>query len=87
MAKSFIGLLVGIALDEGKINSVNDPVGNYLPQYKNNPELTIKHLLTMSSGINFDESYKSPFGHMAKAYYGTDIKKLNENYNVTKRLE
>lgn len=83
MAKSFIGLLVGIALDEGKINSVNDPVGNYLPQYKDNPELTIKHLLTMSSGIDFDESYKSPFGHMAKAYYGTDIKKLNENYKVT----
>ncbi|MCB9360640.1 MAG: serine hydrolase [Flavobacteriales bacterium] len=83
MAKSFIGLLIGIALDEGKINSVNDPVGNYLPQYKDNPELTIKHLLTMSSGIDFDESYKSPFGHMAKAYYGTDIKKLNENYKVT----
>ncbi|TXB67244.1 serine hydrolase [Vicingus serpentipes] len=83
MAKSFIGLLVGIALDEGKINSVNDPIGNYLPQYKDNPELTIKHLLTMSSGIDFDESYKSPFGHMAKAYYGTDIKKLNENYKVT----
>jgi len=43
----------------------------------------IKHLLTMSSGINFDESYKSPFGHMAKAYYGSDIKKLNEDYTVT----
>lgn len=83
MAKSFTGLLVGIALDEGKINSVDDPVGNYLPQYKDYPELTIRHLLTMSSGINFDESYKSPFGHMAKAYYGTDIYQLNENYQVT----
>ena len=83
MAKSFIGLLIGIALDEGKLNSVEDPVANYLPQYKNNPELTIKHLLTMSSGINFDESYSSPFGHMSKAYYGTDIKKLNENYLMT----
>ena len=83
VAKTFIGLLIGIAIDEGKINSVNDPVGNYLPQYNENPELTIKHLLTMSSGINFDESYKSPFGHMAKAYYGTDIEKLNENYSVS----
>ncbi len=83
MAKSFVGLLVGIALDEGKINSVNDPIGNYLPQYKDHPEVTIKDLLTMSSGINFDESYTSPFGHMAKAYYGTDIFELNKKYTVT----
>ncbi|MCB0400970.1 MAG: serine hydrolase [Flavobacteriales bacterium] len=83
MAKSYISLLIGIAVQEGKINSVDDPVGNYLPQYKDHPELTIKDLLTMSSGINFDESYKSPFGHMAKAYYGTDIKALNEEYTVT----
>jgi CubicO group peptidase (beta-lactamase class C family) len=83
VAKTFVGLLIGIALDEGKINSIDDPVANYLPQYKDHPELTIKHLLTMSSGINFDESYKSPFGHMAKAYYGSDIKKLNEDYTVT----
>lgn len=83
VAKTFIGLLIGIAIDEGKINSVEDPVGDYLPKYKDNPELTIKHLLTMSSGINFDESYKSPFGHMAKAYYGTDIENLNKGYSVT----
>ncbi len=83
MAKSYIGMLIGIALDEGKINSIEDPVANYLPQYKDHPELTIKHLLTMSSGINFDESYTSPFGHMAKAYYGKDIEKLNEEYTVT----
>jgi CubicO group peptidase (beta-lactamase class C family) len=84
IAKTFIGLLIGIAIDEGKIKNVDDPVYLYLPQYKNNPELTIKHLLTMSSGINFDENYKNPFGHMAKAYYGTDIKRLNDFYSVTK---
>ncbi|MCC7332104.1 MAG: serine hydrolase [Flavobacteriales bacterium] len=83
MAKSYVGMLIGIALDEGKINSVDDPVMNYLPQYSTHPELTIKHLLTMSSGINFDESYENPFGHMAKAYYGRYIEKLNENYTVT----
>lgn len=83
VAKTFTALLIGIAIDEGKINSVDDAVGDYLPEYKSNPELKIKHLLTMSSGINFDESYQSPFGHMAKAYYGTDLKKLNEPYSVT----
>ncbi|MDF1672532.1 MAG: serine hydrolase [Vicingaceae bacterium] len=83
MAKSYIGLLIGIAIQEGKISSINDPVGNYLPQYKDSPELTIKNLLTMSSGIDFDESYNSPFGHMSKAYYGTDLKELNKDYKVT----
>ena len=83
MAKSYTGLLIGIAIQEGKISNINDPVGDYLPEYKDNPELTIKDLLTMSSGIDFDESYNSPFGHMAKAYYGTDLKELNKDYKVT----
>lgn len=82
VAKTFVALLVGIAIDEGKIKSIHDPVSDYLPEYKNHPELTIKHLLNMSSGINFDEDYKSPFGHMAKAYYGTDLYELNKDYEV-----
>lgn len=83
VAKTFVALLVGIAIDEGKIKSLDEPVGNYLPEYNNHPELKIKHLLNMSSGINFDEDYKSPFGHMAKAYYGTDLYELNSDYQVT----
>ena len=83
VAKTFVALLIGIAIDEGKIKSINDPVSDYLPEYKNHPELRIKHLLNMSSGINFDEDYKSPFGHMAKAYYGTDLYELNKDYEVT----
>lgn len=85
VAKTFTALLIGIAIDEGKINSVDDAVADYLPEYKEHPELKIEHLLTMSSGINFDESYNSPFGHMAKAYYGTDLKKLNTDYTVTEK--
>jgi len=83
VAKTFVALLVGIAIDEGKIKSINTPVSDYLPEYKNHPELRIKHLLNMSSGINFDEDYKSPFGHMAKAYYGTDLYELNKDYVIT----
>ncbi|HLU85990.1 MAG TPA: serine hydrolase [Vicingaceae bacterium] len=83
VAKTFVALLVGIAIDEGKIKSLDESVGNYLPEYNNHPELKIKHLLNMSSGINFDEDYKSPFGHMAKAYYGTDLYELNSDYQVT----
>ena len=84
MAKTVVSILVGIAIKEGKINDVQDLVGDYLPAYKNgkNAPLTIAHLLTMSSGINFDEDYVNPFAFPAKAYYGSDLKKLVAQYEV-----
>ncbi|HEX8515141.1 MAG TPA: serine hydrolase [Bacteroidia bacterium] len=85
MAKTFVGILVGAAIDEGKIKSVDQPVGDFLPEFKegDNSRLTIKHLLTMSSGINFDEDYVSPFAYPAQAYYGSDLKKLTYGYKVS----
>jgi CubicO group peptidase (beta-lactamase class C family) len=75
MAKSIVSLLVGIALDEGKISSLDDPIENYLPEYKNS-NITIHHLLWMSSGLNWKESGNNPFSDNAKAYYGSDLKTL-----------
>ncbi len=85
MAKSFISILIGMAIDEGKIKNVDQPVSDFLPEFKDgeNAKLTIKHLLTMSSGINFDEDYENPFAYPAKAYYGNDLKKLTYGYKVT----
>ena len=84
MAKTFVSILIGIAIDEGKIKSVDQPVSDFLPEYKDgeNAKLTIKHLLTMSSGINFDENYVNPFAYPAAAYYGKDLKKLTDKYSV-----
>ncbi len=84
MAKTVVGILIGIAIDEGKIESVDQPVGDFLPEFKagENAKLTIKHLLTMSSGIDFDEDYVNPFAYPAAAYYGTDLKKLTDKYSV-----
>lgn len=79
MAKTFISILVGCAIREGKIKSVDQPVGDFLQEYKGSP-LTIRHLLTMSSGINFDEDYKSPFAYPARAYYGKNLRKLTFSY-------
>jgi CubicO group peptidase (beta-lactamase class C family) len=85
MAKSFVGMLTGVALKEGKIKSLDQPVSDFLPEYKegDNAQLTIRHLLTMSSGINFDENYVSPFAYPAQAYYGSDLHELTYGYKVT----
>jgi CubicO group peptidase (beta-lactamase class C family) len=60
VAKSVTSALLGIAIGEGKIRSVEEPITNYLPELKNGKgfeRITIKHLLNMVSGIKFDESY------------------------------
>jgi len=72
MAKSFTSLCIGSAIKEGKINSADQLIGDFLPEYKNSG-IRIKDLLQMSSGIDFGESYGDPFGFMAKAYYGTNV--------------
>jgi len=77
MAKSMVALLIGAALDEGLIGSVEDSACDYIPELckdmPNNNEITIKDLLTMTSTIDFDESYGDPFGFMARTTYGSDL--------------
>jgi CubicO group peptidase (beta-lactamase class C family) len=79
-AKSIVSLLVGIALDEGKIKSLDEPVANYVDHFKTNglDKITIKHLLTMSSGTNYMESDKSYFSMNAYGYYGDDLEYMVE---------
>lgn len=78
VAKSYIGTLVGIAIDKGIIASANDLVIKYMPELEKNDarfrKLTIQHLLDMESGFDFDEDSTSPFGSIAKLYYGNSIK-------------
>lgn len=78
MAKSVVSLLIGVALEEGKINSIEDPISLYIPEF-NKPgtdTIRIRHLLAMSGGFNWKEQYENPFGKTAKAYYGDDLKGL-----------
>jgi len=84
MAKSIVASLIGVAIQEGRIGSVQDPVCQYLPEYCEGlaRELTIEHLLTMSASINFDEHYMNPFAFPAKANYGRDLKELIAEYEV-----
>ena len=78
MARSITGLLVGAALKEGKIQSLLEPVGNYLPEFKEGKKAAVRivDLLTMSSGSNWDESYANPLSVTTELYYGHDAYKV-----------
>ncbi len=54
MVKSWTGLVIGIMIDHGLISSVDDLVCKYIPEWKDGCAhgVTIKHLLTMSAGLN-----------------------------------
>lgn len=77
VAKSFDSALVGIAIDEGHIDSVDDPITRYLPELAARDarfeKITIRDLLMMSSGIKYEEF---PFFHGddGKTYYYPDLR-------------
>jgi len=81
VAKSIVSILTGIALKEGSIRDIDQPVGDFLPAFGKGARarITIRHLLTMCSGLNWDESYINPFSMTTKAYYGKDLKGLIMN--------
>lgn len=78
MGKSVTSVLVGIAIKEGKIKSVEQPIGDFLEDFSQGKfkEIKIKHLLSMSSGLNWDESYANPLSMTTEAYYGSDLWRL-----------
>jgi CubicO group peptidase (beta-lactamase class C family) len=84
VAKSFLSTLVGIAIDEGAIHSVTDPVTDYVPELAQRDarfdQITLRDLLTMSSGIRYEEqSLPLPWGDDVNTYYGTDLRDLALN--------
>jgi CubicO group peptidase (beta-lactamase class C family) len=80
-----VSTLVGIAIDEGLIGSVDDPVTDYLPELATRDprfrQITLRHLLTMSSGIRYEEGggFPWPFGDDTYTYYGADLRHIALN--------
>lgn len=62
VAKSFLSSLVGIAVNDGLIKDINEPITNYLPDFIGTgyDGVTIKNILQMSSGVLFNEDYADP---------------------------
>lgn len=61
VAKSFVSTLIGIAIDEGRIDSVHDPLTKYVPELESSgfAKVRISDALQMSSGIDFSEEYEN----------------------------
>jgi CubicO group peptidase (beta-lactamase class C family) len=82
-AKSFVSTLVGIAIDVGLIESVEDPVTDYLPELEErDPQfrnITLRDLLTMSSGIRYREGGFPSLGDDTYTYYGVDLRDIALN--------
>jgi CubicO group peptidase (beta-lactamase class C family) len=87
VSKSFVSALVGIAIRDGLIRNIHQAVTDYLPEMKDPGfhKVTLEDLLTMRSGIRFNEGYSNPFGDAAKFYYGLNLKKYTRNLKVVRK--
>ncbi len=77
LAKSFTSALVGIAISEGYIKSLDDPITNYLPELKDRgfDAITIRNLLTMGSGIQYRIGF-FPWDEFVLAGYYPNLRQL-----------
>ena len=68
VAKSFTSTLVGAALKDGFIKSLDDKVSLYIPELKGSAydEVSVRQLLTMTSGVKWNEDYDDPNSDVAK---------------------
>lgn len=80
MSKSFVSALVGIALEEGTIQDIGDPVTRYVPSLKGSgyDGVPIKHVLQMSSGIRFKEDYADFF---------SDINRMGRAFALSRSMD
>ncbi|WP_083887109.1 serine hydrolase domain-containing protein [Nodosilinea nodulosa] len=78
MVKTLLALLIGVAIDEGKITSIQDPAGTYLPEWANDPRgnITLADLLYMQSGLRNDDRTDTLRSDLVRLYGGSDAQKL-----------
>jgi CubicO group peptidase (beta-lactamase class C family) len=71
MAKSFLSTMIAMAIKDGSIKSLDDKAQIYVPELKGKAygDVSIRHLLQMSSGIKFDETYTNQFSDINLLFY------------------
>ena len=88
MAKSMAGLMVGFAVEDGLIESLDDPVNRYVPEWTGPQKdtVTVRHLLQMSGGIehfpfNFSP-WQNPYSKALGLFIGSDMEAALMRFDV-----
>ena len=78
MAKSYVSALLGKAIMDGYIKSLDQPVGDFIPEFSTGKaaKMTVGDLSSMASGTNWDEAYYSPLSITTRAYFDDDLEKV-----------
>ena len=86
IAKSYVSALLGKAIMDGYIKSLNQPVCDFIPEFceGNAAKMTVGDLSSMASGTNWDERYYSPFSITTRAYFDDDLTKVVTGLDVVK---
>ncbi|MCF8878851.1 beta-lactamase family protein [Hyphobacterium sp. SN044] len=75
VAKSFVATMIAMALEEGRIGSLDQLAQEFAPQYAGSPmgETSLRHLLMMSAGVDFNEDYSGPDSDIRPLFFNTFI--------------
>ena len=79
MAKTVTTMLLGKAMEQGYIKSINQLITDFIPEFLNDSLgklCTVGDLSAMRSGFDWSEKYTSPFNPTTEAYFGKDIEKM-----------
>lgn len=84
MAKSYVSAMLGKAIMEGHIKSLEQPVCDFIPEFCDGlaAKTTVGDLSSMASGTNWDEAYYSPFSITTRAYFDDDLEKVITSLKV-----
>jgi len=88
VAKSVTATLVGAAVKDGFIKSLDDPVTTYIPQLKGSAYegVTVRHLITMTSGVKWNEDYTDPNSDVAKVGFSIAEAGVNPVVSYMRKL-
>jgi CubicO group peptidase (beta-lactamase class C family) len=85
MAKSMVTGMLGKAIEEGKIESIDQKVGDFFEEFNVGyaAELTVGDLASMASGLDWVEEYYNPLNITTRSYFTNDLQGLLRNREIT----
>ena len=88
VAKSFTSTLVGAAIRDGAIHSLDDKVSQYIPDLRGSAydDVSVRQLLTMTSGVRWNEDYEDPNADVARFNNATPDKGVDATVSYMRKL-